>query len=471
MQLLHSRRTGLPVKAFSSMTSQRNGFVLFLTWITLAGCASVHAFVNPAQLLWNSIDIPSRNGGVGEKAANNPNNNPLFTASLGNLRVPWIGIGTLAWTSTTTSNSGIGNPDLQSLVDAALSLASNNNKNNTCAEAGSMLLDTAERYGSNWKTALGLGWGETEKLICQLVQQNGVNDDNNNDRLGSVAIATKFTPTPWRTTVQSVVDACDESRRRLGVDQIDLYLLNMPDIVQPLNRLVPGWTQSKDEIYWEGLAECYKRGLVKNVGVCNYGPTLLRQCQDALSRNGGVPLACNQIAYSLLGRHNGAQETVDYCRDNGIRVLAAYPLAMGLLTGKYSSASKTIATQDNSDKDNNSLVSSRKSSIESRDLRGYAEKATPLLRIMEEIALEQKKTVSQIALNYIICKGVIPIPGSRTRQQWEENMGGSGWRLSQEEVGRLENAADQLGFGFDGAGFKRVGEKFVGYGMEKWTLD
>jgi hypothetical protein len=59
----------------------------------------------------------------------------------------------------------------------------------------------------------------------------------------------------------------------------------------------------------------------------NYGPTLLSRCQETLAKH-SVPLASNQIAYSLIGRHNGAQETVDKCNELGIRVLAYYPFAM-----------------------------------------------------------------------------------------------------------------------------------------------
>jgi aryl-alcohol dehydrogenase-like predicted oxidoreductase len=188
--------------------------------------------------------------------------------------------------------------------------------------------DTAERYGSHVKTALGLGWGETERMTRLLLeraaqQQEGSdstaatrppivvhhrqeqaekNRSMKQHRLEPV-VATKFTPSPWRTTVQSVIDACEESRQRLGVEQIDLYQIHMPDIVQPFR--IFGKQDVKDEIYWEGLAECYHRGLVKNVGVCNYGPTLVTKCHEALAKR-GVPLASNQIAYSLIGRHNGA---------------------------------------------------------------------------------------------------------------------------------------------------------------------
>ena len=127
-----------------------------------------------------------------------------------------------------------------------------------------------------------LGWGETEQLLQKLIKSEGTEVDahanvhtnvgkynskmnmNSRNKLKPV-IATKFTPSPWRNSVESVVKACEDSRQRLGVDQIDLYQLHMPDIVQPLKAF--GLGRNKDEIYWEGLAECYNRGLVKNVGV------------------------------------------------------------------------------------------------------------------------------------------------------------------------------------------------------------
>jgi pyridoxine 4-dehydrogenase len=317
--------------------------------------------------------------------------------------------------------------------------------------------DTAERYGSNWKTALGMGYGETETILNKYIRdatKNKVDDGN----IMKPIIATKFTPTPLRTTVESVVKACEQSRERLGVDQIDLYQLHMPDIVQPLKRF--GIGSNKNEIYWEGLAECYKRGLVKNVGVCNYGPTLLCNAKIALAKH-DVPLASNQIAYSLIGRHNGAQETLDKCNELGIKVLAYYPFAMGLLTGKYSKQS--LATLDDS------LTTSSKTSLEIKDLLQYSDDLIPLLAEMESIAKRRKKTISQVALNYIISKGAVPIPGARNVSQLKDNIGAMGWRLSKSEIEKLEELAQNIGF--EGAGFKRTSEKFVGYGVEKWSLD
>jgi len=349
---------------------------------------------------------------------------------------------------------------------------------NYACQQNNAFFDTAERYGSSLKTALGLGWGETEMLTNRLLRNNKQQStikQNKSQLTNSPFLATKFTPSPWRTTPQSVVEACQKSCERLGVEKIDLYQLHMPDIVKPLRML--GFAQeSLDEVYWEGLAQCYHQGLVSEVGVSNYGPTLLTRCQKFLKER-GVTLASNQIAYSLLGRGNGAQETVDKCNELGVKVLAAFPFAMGILTGKYNNQSSASTLAEGT---LTSLTNSRKTKLELSDLNRYAKGdgksvpaggVSPLLSVMESIAQRRNKTIAQIALNYCICKGTIPIPGSRTESQLSDNLGALGWRLTPYEIKWLEREADKLGFGFEGAGFKRTSEKFVGYGVEKWTLD
>lgn len=341
----------------------------------------------------------------------------------------------------------------------------------TAYRSNAAFFDTAERYGSHLKTAIGLGYGETERMTRKLLAKA---ERENIPVQVQPVVASKFTPVPWRTTAESVVKACEQSRQNLGVDQIDLYQIHMPDIVHPFRFL--GQDESKDKIYWDGLAECYHRGLVKNVGVCNYGPTLVAECQEALAKR-GVPLASNQIAFSLLGRHNGSQETIDRCHEMGVKVLAYYPFAMGLLTGKYSDG--LLGAHQNTLSDG-SLNIQQKTSFELKDLQRYAYGdgdsvpeggIQPLLVTMGAIAEKRGKTLAQVALNYIISKGAIPIPGCRTVAQLEDNLGAMNWRLSDTEVKMLELEADKLGFGFDGAGFKRTNAKFVGYGVEKWSLD
>jgi len=323
---------------------------------------------------------------------------------LGTLTVPSVGIGTISWSSDSLTE--LENLELQSLVQ-------------TACTSNAAFFDTAERYGSHIKTAIGMGWGETERLTRTLLSRSS----------GSGIVATKFTPSPWRTSIASVVEACEQSCERLGVEQIDLYQLHMPDIVQPFRAF--GFGESKDEMYWDGLAECYHLGLVKNVGVCNYGPSLLTKCHTALAKR-GVPLASNQIAYSLIGRHNGAQETLNKGKELGIATLASFPFAMGLLTGKYTSKSSGSMAKDTL----TSLTSSKKSKFEERDLKKYAQGdgkshtgVGPVLQVMEDIAQIRGKTIAQVALNYIICKGAIPIPGARSNAQVRDNLGSMGWRL------------------------------------------
>jgi pyridoxine 4-dehydrogenase len=238
--------------------------------------------------------------------------------------------------------------------------------------------------------------------------------------------------------------------------------------VQPLR--VFGKVDTKDELYWDGIAECYHKGLIKNVGVCNYGPTLVEQCYNALAKR-GVPLASNQIAFSLLGRKNGSSETLQKCNELGVKVLAYYPFAMGLLTGKYSKENLPKHDADDNKLDL-SLTTQKKTTLEQQDLLSYAneEGFASLIKAMSDIAERRSKTISQVALNYIISKGAIPIPGCRSVSQLEDNLGAMGWRLSDTEIKRLELLADELP-NFDGAGFKRTNEKFVGYGIERWDLD
>ena len=183
------------------------------------------------------------------------------------------------------------------------------------ADAGVNLIDTAEAYG----------FGASEKLARSAVAESGT--------ASQLLYATKFAPVPWRSGPEAVVEACRASAERLGVERIPLYQIHFPDLIQPLGAL--GIERRKDEEFWEGLARCYELGLAENVGVCNYGPTMTTRVHEALAKR-GVPLASNQINLSLLFRKQGSLATVERCRALGVRVIGYFPLANGLLAGRYS---------------------------------------------------------------------------------------------------------------------------------------
>ena len=219
------------------------------------------------------------------------------------------------------------------------------------------------------------------------------------------------------------VNAARESCARLGKDQIELGQLHWSTgNYQPL----------QERALWCGIADAYDQGVIKAVGLSNYGPKQLRRVAKYMtSRN--VPIATLQVQYHLLSRFpelNGTRET---CDELGIRMIAYSPLGLGLLTGKYSVANPPPG------------------------LRGFAYKdvlpALPgLLETMRAIGEEQRdettgaaKTPAQVALNWCLCKDTTPIPGAKTLAQLDENLGALGWRLSEGEVRALDEAAAKAG--------------------------
>jgi len=395
------------------------------------------------------------------------------TTSLGTMTVPKIAVGTISWTKNDKE-------ELKAVVQHSI-------------DSGVGLFDTAERYGaSGAEVALGLGWGACETELGSYVREalehrQQYKHPRNADPLPPV-VATKFTPSPWRTTAESVVEACEKSRERLGVDSIDLYQIHMPDIVHPLAKLGLK-AEFKDEIYWEGLAQCWHKGLVKNCGVSNYGPSLLKRCHAFLAAR-GVPLASNQINYSLLYRNGGAnggvgagkglegaQAAVDTGTLLGVRTLAYFPLAMGLLTGKYHDVLERDqgGQQQQQQQQHRPAITpashNRRSALEEKELRSYVEATNPLLRVMAAIGEQHGAGPTQVALNWVVSKGAVPVVGCRTLAHVEGAAKCLDWSLTRDEVELLEQAADATGVTFEGAGFKRSSEKFVGYGVETWKLD
>lgn len=96
----------------------------------------------------------------------------------------------------------------------------------------------------------------------------------------------------------------------------------------------------------------------------------------------------------------------------------------------------------------------------------------PLVEALETVAAQYESvSASQVALNWIISKGVVPIVGATSPKYLKDAIGALGWRLSAADCTFLEQVADSLGFDFKGTWFKRVDGKFVGYGVENWTLN
>lgn len=133
------------------------------------------------------------------------------------------------------------------------------------------------------------------------------------------------------------------------------------------------------------------------------------------------------MEYSLLHRKPEQNGVLATCQELGITLIAYSPLAQGLLTGKYSPENPPPGLRG--------LRYGR------RRLRAIA----PLLRLLQSIGeAHGGKTPAQVALNWLICKGAVPIPGAKDARQARENAGALGWRLTPEEVERLDQVSGNL---------------------------
>ncbi|MEH1892435.1 MAG: aldo/keto reductase [Nostoc sp.] len=291
-------------------------------------------------------------------------------------------IGTWAWGDKLFWNYGnsYGPEQLQEAFTAAL-------------EAGVTFFDSAEVYGM----------GLSEKFLGQFLQQTQQ----------PVQIATKFGPLPWRFTAQSVSDALTQSLKRLQLERIALYQVHWPFAFF-----------LSQETLMNALADEVKRGRIAAVGVSNYSAEQMRDAHQILAAR-GVPLAVNQVRYSLLSRQIESKGIITTARDLGVTILAYSPLAQGLLTGKYTIDSTETPTGP------------RK--IDPRFKKEGLQKIAPVISLLRNFAEKYDRTPAQVALNWLIAQGnVIPIAGVKTAEQVRQNAGALGWRLSDDEIGELE---------------------------------
>ncbi|MBE9228148.1 aldo/keto reductase [Phormidium sp. LEGE 05292] len=272
---------------------------------------------------------------------------------------------------------------------------------NLCVSNGVTLFDTGDSYGT------GKLNGRSESLLGKFSQAySGINQEN-------ICIATKLAAYPWRLTRQSMVNAGKASAKRLGKN-IDLVQMHWS---------TANYLPWQEWALLDGLADLYEQGLVKGVGLSNYGPKRLKKVHQRFAER-GVPIATLQVQYSLLSTYPVTELGLkDVCDELGIKLIAYSPLALGLLTGKYSE--KTTLPKG----------------IRRLAFRQILPGIKPLLGCLREIAENRNKTMSQIALNWCICKGTIPIPGAKSVEQAKDNLGALGWQLDTNEVAELDKAA------------------------------
>jgi aryl-alcohol dehydrogenase-like predicted oxidoreductase len=305
----------------------------------------------------------------------------MATTTLGNtgIDVTPIGFGTWAWGDSLFWGYGkdYGEADLRQAFQAAI-------------DKGITFLDTAEIYGL----------GKSEELLGKFIKETNA----------KTQIATKYMPLPWRFRAEDVADAVTASLKRLKMPSVDLYQVHWP---------FPSLLSQ--ESLMNALADEVEQGRIKAIGVSNYSAEQLREAHKLLAKR-GVPLAVNQMRYSLITREIETNGVLTAARELDVTILAYSPLAQGLLTGKYTADHPPSGAR----------------SMDQRFKGAGLRKIQPLLERLSELGEKYGKTQAQVALNWLICQpGVIPIPGIKNASQVQQNAGALGWELSAIEVAEL----------------------------------
>ena len=208
--------------------------------------------------------------------------------SIGSIPVPLAGVG--------CNNFGrrIDESRAKEVVDAAF-------------EVGATLFDTADLYGS----------GASEEFLGKALRS----------RRDEAVIVSKFgmrTPPDGLSGGDPVwvVRACEDSLTRLATDRIDVYLIHTPDDATPIADTLTAMSHLVDE------------GKVREIGCSNFSAEQLEEAEDAAKVKGVRRFVTVQNEYSLLARE-AREEVLPACRKLGLSFMPYFPLASGLLTGKY----------------------------------------------------------------------------------------------------------------------------------------
>jgi aryl-alcohol dehydrogenase-like predicted oxidoreductase len=299
--------------------------------------------------------------------------------------VPPLGLGVMVWGQASgfhrlmpakTAYGGTEFDDEQAAFEACLSAEVN-------------FFDTAAMYSG----------GGSERRLGELAESK------------DVVIATKFPPSPLGRA-EDLPAALDASRARLRRTFVDLYQHHFPS-----NRVdIP-------TLMWF-MADAVEAGKVRAVGVSNYNAAQMRMAHEVLARR-GVPLASNQVQYSLLCRRPEVNGVLDACRELNITLIAYQPLASGALTGKYMDGARPKGIR-------RFRAPFRKSDLEA--LR-------PVMALLQEIAEPYGKTPGQVALRWLLQQeSVVPIPGAKNAKQATHNAGALSFQLTPAEIDGLSQA-------------------------------
>ncbi|CAM3097871.1 aldo/keto reductase [Stackebrandtia soli] len=271
--------------------------------------------------------------------------------------------------------------------------------------AGGNFIDTADVYGK----------GDSESVIGRWLRGR--------DR-DELVIATKVygkmgdRPNDTGLSRKHIMSAVEASLRRLDTDYIDLYYTHVYDDGTPLEETLAA------------LDVLVTAGKVRYLGASNVTGWQLQKAVDLASARGWARYEALQPLYNLIDRET-EWELLAVCRNEGLGVMPWSPLRAGWLAGRF----KRGMSEPPED--------TRVATEGSWAGLSSDERAWNVLDALHEVAEESGHSVSQTALRWLIQADAVtaPIVGARTLEHLTDNLGASGWRLTDEQFTRLDEAS------------------------------
>ena len=273
------------------------------------------------------------------------------------------------------------------------------------------IIQTALDGGINWfDTAEMYGFGRSEEGLAAGLKAAGMQN-------GDVVVETKWLPI--LRFARNIPKTVDNRLRYLEGYGTDIHLIHQP------------WSFSSPEAEMDAMADLVEAGKIRSAGVSNFNADRMRRAHAQLQKR-GLPLAVNQMEYSLINRNIESDGVLDTARELGVTIVAYTPLGYGLLTGKYHRDPSLLE---------------RAAPFRRRMLTEMLEPTRPLVKALEEIGKKYDAIPGQVALNWVIHfqgESVVTIPGATKAEHARESAGAMKFRLTDDELARLDELSKKF---------------------------
>lgn len=269
--------------------------------------------------------------------------------------------------------------------------------------AGVTFFDTAEEYSARTKW----GVGRSEDFIRVAL----------GSRRNEIVIASKFMIDDWENPgeigAKRIVKAVEGSLRRLGTDRIDLYQQHFPDPRVPIAEIL------------EALDRLVKDGKIREIGNSNFSGAMIDDANAVAEARGFRSFAAAQNQYNLLDPPV-EDDVLGACERNGLRLVPFFPLASGLLTGKYK---KGISNPAGSRFTGDTVITNR---LRQRQL---SDERIAKVERLEAFAQSRGHTIIELAISWLTSQPIVAsvIAGATKPSQITANANAACWQLTEDD--------------------------------------